>query len=746
MNEWKKTGCVLCAQNCGLEVQIENNTITKVRGDRDNPRSKGYVCRKGLNIAFHQHHDQRLQVPLKRKGNDFEEISWDQAANEIAEKLNAIVKQYGPRSLAYMGGGGQGCHFEAAFGLTLLRSLGSRYHYNAIAQELTGQFWAHGRATGKQYKFTIPDEEHADMLVGIGWNGMVSHQMPRAPLVLKEFSKNPDKLLVIIDPRKSETAQVADIHLAIRPGTDALLTRAMIAIVLREGWTDDEYLQQHVSGFNEIKNWFTDFDPEKAVALCGLEYETVREVCRQLRIRKACYHPDLGVYMNRHSTLTSYLEIILFTITGNFCVSGGNVIPGYLMPICGHSDERSEKTWRTVETDFPALCGLFPPNVLPEEILSMKDDRIRAVLCSQSNPLRSFADTTAYEEAFSRLDLLVVNELAMTETARLAHYVLPSRSGYESYDATFFGWTFPEVYFQFRHPVVEPEGQQLEISEIFTRIADKAGIIPDIPDSLFTAAKKDTLSFGMELMNFMKENPKTMPLVPFIIAQTLGKEFGSVNKAWLWGMLMTAPKEFRKNAERAGFTKGPLMGEEIFQAIINNPGGLWIGKMDPDDNFSALSTEDKKVNLYIPEMESWIQELDPEIEQANLEEAAREYPFILSSGRHTPMVANTLMRNPDWNKGKRACTCIMNPADAGTYGFRDGEMVRVVTEAGSVEVELEVTGETREGYVMIPHGFGLDYNNTVYGVNANRLTKNTHRDRLAATPYHRYVPCRVEAL
>mgnify|MGYP001003046344 FL=1 len=558
MSEWKKTGCVLCAQNCGLEVLIENNRITKVRGDHDNLRSKGYACRKGLSIAFHQHHDQRLQMPLKKKGNDFEEISWDQAAAEIAEKLNTIVKQHGPRSLAYMGGGGQGCHFEAAFGLTLLRALGSRYHYNAIAQELTGQFWAHGRATGKQYKFTIPDEERSDMLVGIGWNGMTSHQMPRAPIVLKEFSKNPDKLLVIIDPRKSETAKIADIHLAIRPGTDALLTRAMIAIVLREGWTDDKYMQQHVSGFDAIKNWFTDFDPVKAVEVCGLDYETVREVCRQIRLRKACYHSDLGVYMNRHSTLTSYLEIILFTITGNFCVPGGNVIPGYLMPICGHSDERSEKTWRTVETDFPAICGLFPPNVLPEEILSSKDERIRAVLCSQSNPLRSFADTTAYETAFSKLDLLVVNELAMTETARLAHYVLPSRSGYESYDATFFEWTFPEVYFQIRHPVVEPEGQQLEISEIFTRIADKAGIIPDIPASLYDAAKKDTLSFGMELMNFLKENPKSMPLVPFVIAKTLGKEFGSVNKAWLWGMLMTAPGEFRKNAERAGFKTGTL--------------------------------------------------------------------------------------------------------------------------------------------------------------------------------------------
>ncbi|MFA5653725.1 MAG: molybdopterin-dependent oxidoreductase, partial [Desulfomonilia bacterium] len=222
MGQWRKTGCVLCAQNCGLEVLVENNRIVKVKGDRENPRSRGYVCRKGLNITYHQHHAQRLTHPLKRIGGTFKKISWDQAAKEIAEKLKEIVDEHGPRSFAYMGGGGQGCHFEAAFGVRLLRALGSRYHYSPLAQELTGIFWAHGRMTGRQYLFTIPDEERTDMLLAVGWNGMQSHQMPRAPLVLKEIAKDPDRILVVIDPRRSETAEIADIHLAVRPGTDAL--------------------------------------------------------------------------------------------------------------------------------------------------------------------------------------------------------------------------------------------------------------------------------------------------------------------------------------------------------------------------------------------------------------------------------------------------------------------------------------------------------------------------------------------
>jgi len=743
MGTWYKTGCVLCAQNCGIEVEVENNRIVKVKGDKDNPRSQGYVCRKGMSIAYHEHHADRLKFPLKRTESGFVRISWEQAVEEIAAKLKEIIAKNGPKSYAYMGGGGQGCHFEAASGVTLMKAIGSKYHYTALGQELTGQFWAHGRATGKQYKYTIPDEHNCDMLVGIGWNGMVSHQIPRAPLFLREFAKDPKKLLVIIDPRKSETAEIADIHLALKPGTDALLTKAMIAIVINEGWTDEQYIENHVSGYADIKSWFAGFDAKAAVEFCELDYEQVREVCRQIRIRKACYHPDLGVYMNRHSTLVSYLEIILFTITGNFCVSGGNVIPGMLMPIVGHTDERDQKTWRTAETGYPALSAVFPPNVMPEEIISGRPDRLRAVMCCQCNPLRSFADTTAYEEAFSKLELLVVCELAMTETAKLAHYVLPAKSGYESWDATFFSWTWPEIYFQMRRPVIEPDGEQLELGEIHMRIADKMGYIPEIPESLYAAARENRLKFGMELMNYGKANPSALKAMPFIVAKTLGKEMGSGNLANLWAMLMTAPGSFKKSAVRMGFNKGPLLGEEVFKAIMDHPEGLWIGKSDPDDNFSDIVHEDKKLNIYIPEMEGWLSEITPEQEKNDLALKA-DFPFILSSGRHIPYNANTIMRNPAWNEGKRACTCIMNPVDAESLNLKDGDMVRVTTEAGSVEIELEVTDHTCRRYIMIPHGFGLEYQGKIYGANANRLAKNTHRDRFAGTPFHRYIPCRVE--
>ncbi len=182
MNEWLPTSCVLCAQNCGLLVQVANNRIVKVKGDSANPRSKGYLCRKGQNIANFQHHEERLTRPLKKTADGFEEISWEQAISEIGEKLRRIVDDHGPRSFAFMGGGGQGSHFEAGFGTSLMRGLGSKYHYSALAQELTGYFWCAGRMFGRQNKFPIPDQHQADMLVGIGWNGMESHQMPRRRL------------------------------------------------------------------------------------------------------------------------------------------------------------------------------------------------------------------------------------------------------------------------------------------------------------------------------------------------------------------------------------------------------------------------------------------------------------------------------------------------------------------------------------------------------------------------------------
>ena len=745
MSEWHKTGCVLCAQNCGLEVLVEEGRMTTVRPDKENRRSEGYACRKGLNVINHQYPKDRLTEPLKRVGDDFEPISWDRAIDEIAGKLAELRDRHGSRSLAYMGGGGQGGHFEAAFGLRLLRGLGSSYYYSATGQEFSGHWWVTGRVLGKQYNIAVPDEHNSEMMVAWGWNGMMSHQIPQARKILKEFSRDPDRLLVVIDPRKSETAAIANIHLAIRPSTDALLMKAMLAIILEEGWEDREYLDKHVAGWDKVRPWFEGFDVKAALEVCQLDHERVRELCRLMHTRRWCVHPDLGIYMSRNSTLNSYLMHILGAACGIFCVSGGNVIPPMLMPMGFHADERNPKIWRTLATGMPpAAAGSFPPNVMPEEIMNDHPERLRGVIVSASNPLRSYADTTAYEEAFRSLDLLVVNEIAMTETASLAHYVLPCRTYYECWDGTFFPMTYPGLYFQMRRPVVDPPEQCLEAGQIYVRLAEKLGLIPDIPDDLRQAAFGDRLSFGMKLMEWAGKEPKALAAMPFVLAQTLGQAWGSANLAALWGLLMTAPKAFVKNAVRAGFEAGPTLGDNIFQAILDNHQGLWLGRADVDDCFASVGTESGKLEIYIPEMEEQAVNLDAASESQALELSA-EFPMILNAGRHMDYNANTLMRNPDWNKGKRACTVAMNPQDATEMGLNDGQKVRVTTEAGSEQGDLQVTDQVRPGTVLIPHGFGLNHAGEVYGLNVNRLTKNTHRDPIG-TPLHRFVPCRVEGI
>jgi anaerobic selenocysteine-containing dehydrogenase len=746
MASWQKTSCVCCAQNCGLEVMVEANRIVKVRPDKENPRSEGYCCRKGLKIAHYQHHADRLKHPLKRVGDQFKEISWDQALDEIAEKLKTTVETHGPRALAYMGGGGQGCHFEAAFGVRLLRGLGSHYHYSPLAQELTGYFWVNGRGLGRQYLGTIPDHDRTDMLLAIGWNGWMSHQIPQARRHLKRISDDPDKLLVVIDPRRSETAQKADIHLPVRPGTDALLLRSMISIILREGWQNHDYVAEHVSGFESIQSWFLDFDPRPAIGLCGLEYDQVRDLCRLLTTRKWSCHSDLGILMGRHSTVSSYLELILLAICGRIGEPGGNFIPGSIMPMGAHSDERNPKTWRTTATDFPAIMGTFPPNVMPEEILSDRQDRLRAVWVSGSNPMRSYADTSAYEKAFRALDLLVVVDVAFSETASMAHYVLPAASAYEKWDGTFFSWNFPEIYFQMRHPVVKAEGECREEGAIFTDLADRLGLLPEIPQTLYDAAAGDRMNFGMQLLSFAQGEPKAMKFMPFILGKTLGKTLGSMHMAALWGMLQIAPGSFRENAERAGFTPGMTLGEDVFNAILEHPQGLWVGKCDPSKPLEQIRTEDRRINVVIPELAEAVKALDVQNEEIGLS-AQQEFPFILSAGRHMDFNANTIMRDPAWTDGhSKACTLMMHSADALGLGLKDGQLVRVTTEAGSEDIRLEVTDSARKGQVVMPHGFGLVHAGRKHGANVNMLTKSTNRDPIAATPLHRFVPCNVKAV
>jgi hypothetical protein len=236
MSDWQPTACMLCECNCGVEVQLggpDGRHLTKVRGDKAHPASKGYACEKPSRMDYYQNGPDRVRSPLRRRSDGtFEEVDWETAVREVAERFAALRDEHGGESIFYYGGGGQGNHMPAAYSRSTLAALGNRYGSNALAQEKTGEFWVSSRMLGGA--FTRADFENCEVGLFIGKNPWFSHGIPHARVTLRALAKDPERCMIVIDPRRSETADLADIHLAPKPGTDAWLLAAMIGVLVQE--------------------------------------------------------------------------------------------------------------------------------------------------------------------------------------------------------------------------------------------------------------------------------------------------------------------------------------------------------------------------------------------------------------------------------------------------------------------------------------------------------------------------------
>src|SRR4029453_14404899 len=233
MADWHKTACILCSINCGIEVQLEGRRLTRVRGNKDPPASQGYTCEKPARLDHYQNGRDRISTPLRRRPDgSFEPIDWDSAIREVAAKLVAIRDTQGGDKILYYGGGGQGNHLPGAFATATRAALGIRYASNALAQEKTGEFWVDGQLYGRPSCHTAPDFEHAEVAVFVGKNPWQSHGFPRARAVLREIARDPKRALVVIDPRRTETAELADFHLQVKPGMDAFVLAALLACLV----------------------------------------------------------------------------------------------------------------------------------------------------------------------------------------------------------------------------------------------------------------------------------------------------------------------------------------------------------------------------------------------------------------------------------------------------------------------------------------------------------------------------------
>jgi anaerobic selenocysteine-containing dehydrogenase len=769
-DDWKRTACILCECNCGLEVQLggdDGRHLVKLRGDKRHPSSRGYACEKPHRLDHYQHGRDRVTTPLRRRPDGtFEPIDWDTAIREVAARLAAVRDTHGGDAIFYYGGGGQGNHLPGAYATATRRALGSRYRSSALAQEKTGEFWISDRMMGSA---TRADFEHCDVALFLGKNPWHSHSIPRARVTLKELAADPARTLIVVDPRRTETAELADIHLMLRPGTDAWLLGALLALILADGaeerqrggggdptgsaggagaarrrGIDHAFIAAHVAPgeLDEVTAALRDFPIAEACARTGLDEALVRRTAAVIGGAKAfASFEDLGVQMNRDSTLVSYLHRLLILLTGSVGKPGTHFYPATLVDIANGESKRQSPV-----VGARIVGGLVPCNAIADEILTDHPKRYRAMLVEAANPAHSLADSQRMREALAALDTLVVIDVAMSETARLAHYVLPASTQFEKAEATFFNFDFPENYFHLRRRLFEPAPGTLPEAEIHARLCEALGAVTEADLApLRAAAAQGRTAYAQAVMAQVVMNPKLSAMAPVVLYRTIDLPDELREGAVVFGLVAKAAMDHGKALARAGFGGSPMEAAvALFEAILAAESGVVFAVGEWPDVLARIKTPDRKLHLALPDLLA-------ELATRRSEPAAAAdpaFPFVLSAGERRSFTANTIIRDPSWRKKDADGALRINPADADALGVATGEPVRLTTKRASVTVVVEVSDAMQRGHIALPNGLGLDYPAggaaVTTGVAPNELTATADCDPFVGTPWHKHVPARLE--
>jgi anaerobic selenocysteine-containing dehydrogenase len=462
---------------------------------------------------------------------------------------------------------------------------------------------------------------------------------------------------------------------------------------------------------------------------------------------------DLGVQMNRHSTLVSYLHLLLMTLTGHFGKPGAMYRPAAVVPlVAAATGPGSLKP--TPVTGAPIIGGLMPCNSIPDEILTEHPKRFRGMWVESANPAHSLADAPRMREALAALELLVVVDVAMTETARLAHYVLPVASQLEKAEATFFNFEFPRNVFHLRKALLAPADGLFSEAELHARLLQQMGALPaEAVAALRAAWLQGRDAFRRAFGELVAASPQAAAVMPVLLYRAIGDLLpqGLAEGAALWGVCQLAARHQRASIQRAGIgaaaTGSAEVADALFDAILAAPSGLTFSIDEWDECLRRIATPSGRIQLALPEFFDELRGLCDEPAPA----PPADYPFVLSAGERRSYTANTIIRNPDWRRKDRDGALRINPADAQGLGVCDGERVRVTTQRGALVVVVELSDRMRPGHVSLPNGQGTDYpgadgREVMEGAPPNELTRSEDRDAFAGTPWHKFVPARLEAV
>jgi anaerobic selenocysteine-containing dehydrogenase len=497
--ETKKSFCRFCHVFCGVEVDIDGDRVVAVRGDRDNAVTRGYTCEKGRAEVERIHHPDRLLSSQKRVEGRLEDIASVEALDEIGARLRAIIDEHGPEAVAvYVGNGGHRTSAGGPWFLTKwLEAIGSPRLYTSFTIDSPSLFFAMHRLFGSPVPVNLFDIDRADVALFVGTNPVASHMMtmPQSSPArrLADAQKRGMKLLVI-DPRRSDVARKADVHLQVKPGEDAALLAGIIKVILDEGLQDDDYIETCVSGVDALHQAVAAFDLDYVAARTWVPAEMIREAARIFAMApRGGAQSGTGLHMARHQNLTTQLVMTLNALTGRYDREGGlarnrgalgpDIPEGLQGRPTPHFVGPTARV-RGIRGSFSLIgfCNEMPTSTLTDEILTPGKGQIRALLVSGGNPALLFPDAHSTAEALDSLDLLVCCDLFESATARHADYVMAVKHPFERADITRLAdGSFPFPFAQYAPPIVDAPGDLIEEWQVFYGLAARLGVELPIP-------------------------------------------------------------------------------------------------------------------------------------------------------------------------------------------------------------------------------------------------------------------------
>jgi anaerobic selenocysteine-containing dehydrogenase len=642
--------CNLCEACCGVIIETEGELVLSVRGDKDDPLSKGHICPKAHALKDLHEDPDRVVSPLVRRSGGWDEVSWDEAIEKAAQGIHRVQSEHGADAVATYLGNPTVHNLAASLGgAPFIRALGSRVRFSASSLDQFPRMLASYFVYGRQLGFPIPDVDRTRFFLILGGNPLVSNgSLMTAPDMkgrLRAIRRRGGKV-VVVDPRRTETADVADQHFFIRPGTDALLLAAMLGTVFEEGFVELGACAGRTEGMAELEAALKGFTPESVSTATGIDADDIRRLAREFAASPsaACYG-RVGTCLQSFGTLANFLIDCLNVLTGRVDRAGGLL---FTRPAAGGGSRGHYGRWRSRLRGTAEFGGELPTASLAEEIETEGQGQVRAMFTMAGNPALSAPNGRRLDEALGGLDFMVSVDPAINETTRHADVILPPRSPLtnDQYSLAFNALAVRNVA-KFSRPVFAAGPDELSEWEILGRLARRL-------DELRGGDGSQTKVFDSE-------------------------------PAEIIDMMLAA---------------GPY--ELSVDGLLEQPSGVDLGTLEEGGlDRGAVGHDDGRLSLF---NEHIFGELDRLRQELGTTQAVPEFTLI---GRRQLRSNNSWMHNcPSLMKGRDRCTLLIHPADAERYGIADGARVSVSTRVGQEEATAEVDEGIMPGVVSLPHGFG----------------------------------------